>query len=281
MGNGGADGGNGARPPGASGAPGDPPQPEGDLGEMTLRDHLIELRKRLFKVIIAIAIAAVAGWFLYNPVLNFLTHPLRQICHHGRCGQSLTGGKLLLTDPLEGLLLRVRISAYVGLLIAMPVVLWQVWRFVAPGLYRNERRYALLFVGSATLLFLGGAVVAYITLAPALTWLQGIAGHQFFTGYSASKYLRLIVYMMLVFGATFQMPIILITLEAIEVVQPRTLLHHWRWGIVITAVVAAIVTPSSDPFSMFALAIPLWVFYFASILVGVFIERRRRRSFAS
>jgi sec-independent protein translocase protein TatC len=244
---------------------------------MTLRDHLVELRNRLIKAFIAIGIGVALGWFLYVPVLNWLTHPLREICAGKRCGASITGGKLLLTDPLEGLLLRVRVSAYVGLLVAMPVILWQIWRFVAPGLYKNERRYAAVFVGSGSVLFAGGAAVAYYSLPKTLEWLGSIAGGQFVTGYSASKYLQLILYMMLIFGAAFQFPILAITAQAMGMVQARTLFRQWRYGIVVIAIVAALITPSSDPISMFALAIPLWIFYFGSAVIGLIIQRRKAR----
>jgi sec-independent protein translocase protein TatC len=144
-------------------------------------------------------------------------------------------------------------------------------------LYKNERKYALVFVGSGSLLFAGGAYAAYATLPMALQWLSNVAGSEFVTGYSASKYLQLILYMMLIFGAAFQMPIILITAQAMGLVRPRTLLRQWRYGIVIIAVVAALITPSSAPFSMFFLAVPLWVFYFGSALVGLLLQHRKAK----
>lgn len=252
-------------------------EPAAASGEMTLREHLIELRSRLIKAFSAISLGVIAGWFLFDPVISWLTHPLRELCHGAACKNSITGGKLLFTDPLEGLLLRVRVSAYVGLLVAMPVILWQLWRFVAPGLYRNERRYALLFAGAGSVLFAGGALTAYFSLPKALDWLGAVAGSEFVTGYSASKYLRLILYMMLIFGAAFQFPIILVTAQGLGLVQARTLLRQWRYGIVIIAVVAAVITPSSDPISMFALAVPLWLFYFGSALIGLVLQRRKAR----
>lgn len=257
-------------------------KPGGELAEMALREHLVELRSRLFKMVLAVAVGAIAGWFLYEPALRLLLHPLNQVCHSHKCSSqvSVTGDRLLLTDPLEGLLLRVRISAYIGLLIGMPVILWQLWRFIAPGLYKNERRYSLLFVFSATILFVAGAAVAYLSLPKGLEFLQDVAGSHFAVGYTADKYLRLIAYMMLIFGASFQFPIILITLEAVGLVQARTLVRQWRWAIVLVAVVAAIITPSSDPFSFFALAVPMWIFYFLSAAIGAYIQRRQRKQAA-
>jgi sec-independent protein translocase protein TatC len=225
-----------------------------------------------------VAIGVVAGWFLFDPVIHWLIHPLRELCHGNDCKNSITGGKLLFTDPLEGLLLRVRVSSYLGLLVAMPVILWQLWRFVAPGLYKNEKRYALVFVGAGSVLFAGGAIVAYYTLPVALQWLGNVAGSGFVTGYSASKYLRLILYMMLIYGAAFQFPIILITAQGVGLVRPQTLFRQWRYGLVVIAILAALITPSSDPFSMFFLAVPLWVFYFGSAAIGLLVQRRQARA---
>lgn len=248
----------------------------GDEGHMSLLDHLVELRGRLIKCAIAVAIGAAVGWVIFPHILEFLTQPLKEISQN----QSLTGGKLILTDPLEGFLLRVKISAYLGLALAMPVLLWQVWRFVAPGLYANERKYATGFVVSASTLFVAGAAVAYITLPKALDFLGKIAGPSFLSAYTGSKYLTLIVYMMLAFGGGFEFPIGLVFLQLVGVLDSVQLRKFRRFAIVIVFVVAAVITPSTDPFSLFALAIPMCIFYEVSILFGRIRERRRRKAAA-
>src|SRR6478672_2081028 len=175
-------------------------------GRMSLLEHLAELRGRIIKALIAVAIGAVIGWIVYPAVLTFLTEPLKEISNNLR----LTDGKLLLTGPMQGFFLRVKISSYLGIALAMPVILYQLWRFIAPGLYQNERRYALSFVLSATLLFFLGAAVAYYTLPKALQFLASIGGDSFVAAYTGPEYLTLIVYMMLAFGLGFEFPIIVV-----------------------------------------------------------------------
>ena len=244
---------------------------------MSLMEHLVELRSRIIKCVIAVAVGATLGWFLYPWALHVLTHPLEQISK----AHSLTGGKLILTDPLEGFFLRVKISAYIGIGMAMPVVLYQLWSFVAPGLYANERKYALSFVATATVLFLSGAYIAFWTLPKALQFLQSVSGSSFVSAYTGGKYLTLIVYMMLAFGGGFEFPIVLVFLQLVGVVDSRKLRDFRRFAIVIIFVVAAVITPSADPFSLFALAIPMCIFYEVSILFGRFRERRQRKAAAA
>jgi sec-independent protein translocase protein TatC len=240
-------------------------------------DHLVELRGRIIKCAIAVAVGAAIGWIVYPWVLDTLTHPLREIEN----SQSITGGRLLLTDPLEGFFLRIKLSAYIGVAIAMPVLLWQLWQFVSPGLYSNERKYAVAFVASATLLFASGAAIAFWTLPKALEFLQTVAGNSFAYGYSGQKYLTLIVYMMLAFGGGFEFPVLLIFLQLVGVLNSRQLRDFRRYAIVIIFVVAAVITPSADPISLFALAIPMCIFYEISIVFGRIRERRRRKAQAA
>lgn len=243
-------------------------------GHMTLMEHLIELRSRLIKCIVAIALGAVVGWFAYPHVVDILMEPLRDLAKN----HSEVSDKFISFKPLEIFMLRVKISSYMGLVIAMPFVLWQVWKFVAPGLYQNERRYAGAFVASATALFVMGAAVAYFTLTPALTFLQSFGEGDVYFQYSAQEYLTLIVFMMVAFGAGFQFPIVVVALQLVGVVTPQQLAGARRMAIVIVCVVAAVITPSADPISMLALAVPMVVFYEISILIGRVVLRRRLRA---
>lgn len=239
-------------------------------GRMALMDHLIELRSRIIKCAIAIAIGSAVGWILYQPVFNILMGPLERLS-----GDPNVSDKLQVLDPLEGFMLRLKMSAYIGLAICMPYLLWQVWRFISPGLYQNERRYASAFVVSASFLFLFGAAVAYYTLEPALSFLQSVGGDNLVYQYSPTKYLMLIVYMMLAFGLGFEFPIVLVALQLVGVLTPKQLRQFRRFGIVIIFVVAAVITPSADPISLFALAVPMMVFYEISIIIGSIVARRR------
>jgi sec-independent protein translocase protein TatC len=245
-------------------------------GRMTLMEHLLELRRRIIICIIAVSVAAVIGWFLYPPISRFLAHPYNQIA-----SQSITGGTAFLaTSPLEGFAIRIKITAYVAIAFAMPVILWQIWGFVSPGLYKHERRYALPFICSAIVLFILGAYIAYWTLPMALQWLADVGGNNITQAYTAEKYYQLIAYMMLAFGVCFEFPILLIFLQLAGIVPNETLRKYWRHAIVIIAIVVAVATPSNDPISMLALCIPLWLFYGVAVLFGWLRDRRRQRAAA-
>jgi len=235
---------------------------------MTLWEHLAELRTRIVRCVIAVALGAVVGWFLYPYLLAFLLHPYRQL---------IPDADLIATSPLDGLTLRIQMSAYTGIAIAMPVLLWQLWRFITPGLYPHEKKYALPFTISALLLFFLGATVAYFSLNPALHFLIDIGGSSIKPFYTAPSYLKLIMFMMLVFGLGFEFPVILVGLQIAGVVTPAWLAKHRRPALIIILVVVAVITPSGDPISMLALAIPMYVFYEASILIGRYLNRRKRK----
>jgi sec-independent protein translocase protein TatC len=157
--------------------------------------------------------------------------------------------------------------------LASPIILFQIWRFITPGLKASERKYAVPFVSAAFVLFLLGAATAYETLPHALGWLRSVGGPNLQAIYDPIPYLSLILLMMALFGLTFQFPVVLVSLELARVVTPARLLRSWRWAVIIITVVAAVVTPSSDPFSMLALAVPLVVFYFVSIGIGKLFGR--------
>jgi len=252
----------------------DKPSPD----NMTLAEHLGELRRRVIICVVAYLVAATLCVFLYEPILDFLLRPLCNVVatsgpHHSYIVRSGSTCNLFVTSPLDGLSLRVKIALFGGLVLASPVILFQLWRFVTPGLKASERRYAVPFVLSAFVLFLAGAATAYIVLPHALGWLHSVGGPNLQAIYDPIPYLGLILLMMTIFGLTFEFPVVLVSLELAHVVTPIQLLKWWRWAVIIIVVVAAVFTPSSDPFSMFALAIPLVVFYFLSIGIGKLLGR--------
>jgi sec-independent protein translocase protein TatC len=239
---------------------------------MTLVEHLTELRKRLIICVAAVGIGMLIAFFAYDWIFSFLIAPYRDIANDSN---SAFGGDLLQTDPLEGFGVRLKTSGYVGIALAMPVLLWQVWRFVTPGLYPHERRYALPFVVSALVLFVMGAGIAYLTLPQALTFLIDIAGSGFVTAFTAGKYFQLITYMMLAFGIGFEFPIVLVFLQLAGVLDAQALRKARRFAIVGICLLVAVITPSGDPYSMLALSVPMVVFYEISILIGSWIGKRR------
>jgi len=233
---------------------------------MTLAEHLAELRRRLVISVLAFVAGATVAFIFYPHILHWLQEPYCRVAGRRHCGLYITG-------PLDGLSLRVKVAAYGGLFIASPVILWELWRFITPGLRRNERRYALAFVVASLVLFSLGAVVAYYTFPHALGFLDKVGGPSLQAIYDPSKYIGLIIALMTVFGLTFLFPVVLVSLELVGALTPSRLSAWRRWAIVLIVVGAAIITPSGDPFSMLALAVPLYAFYEASILVGKLARR--------
>lgn len=241
-------------------------------GRMTIWEHIAELRTRVIRSVIAVVVGMAVGYMLYPYLIEFLKHPYCDLI-----GKPLEECKFISIDPLEAFATRLKISAYVGIVFAMPVLLWQIWRFVTPGLYPHEKRYAVPFVVSALVLFVFGAWIAYVTLNPALQFLSGQGGDQIVSQYTIDNYVTLIAYMMLAFGVGFEFPVLLVALQIAGVLTPRQLLGWWRQAIVIIAVVAAVITPSADPISMMALAVPMFLFYAIATGLGFLIVRRRRQ----
>jgi len=235
---------------------------------MTIVEHLNELRGRLIKCIVAIAVGGVVVWAFYDPILDFLLAPLQDLD---------PDYKLIVTDPLQGLATRLKIAGYGGIALATPVVLWQVWRFVTPGLYPKERRYALPFVLSGVVLFVMGAALAYWTLPRALDFLISIGGSEVDPLFAVDKYVQLVAYMMLAFGAGFEFPIILIFLQLAGILTPERLASWRRYAIIAIVVIVAVITPSGDPISLTVLSVPMYLFYELSILIGRILRRRRAR----
>ena len=232
---------------------------------MTLVEHLAELRHRLIVSILAVSAGGVVTFAFYNRVLHFFEHPLCQVLHNN-C-------KLYVTSPLDPLSIRFKIAAYGGLVLALPVVLWQLWRFITPGLRASEKRYSVPFVLSSLVFFGLGGFVAWLTFPHALAWLTTIGGTTLHPIYSPQDYLRLIVILMVVFGVAFEFPVVLVFLQVARALTPTTLGRWRRRAIVIITIFSAVATPSSDPFSMLGLAGPMYLFYEGSILVGKILKR--------
>jgi sec-independent protein translocase protein TatC len=235
---------------------------------MTLGEHLAELRNRLIISVSAFTIAAIVVFIIYSHVLRLLQSPYCKVAPKGQC-------QLYVTSPLDGLTLRVHLATYGGLALASPVILWQFWRFITPGLKRNEKRYVIPFIVASIVLFCGGALLAYFTFPHALRFLNAIGGPTLKEIYNPNSYLGLIVALMFVFGVTFEFPVVLVSLELVGVLSPDRLASWRRWAIILITIVAAVITPSGDPFSMLALAVPLYFFYEISIVIGRLLRRGR------
>jgi sec-independent protein translocase protein TatC len=235
--------------------------PKPDPNAMTLYEHLAELRRRLIVSAVAVVLAAIVAYLLFRPILSFLMHPYCQTLPKGPC-------TLKVLSPLDGFATRLKIAGYGGLFLASPVVLFQTWRFVTPGLRASEKRYAVPFVAATIVLFALGAYAAYLTFPHALNFFASQGTSLLSANYTADRYLGLETLLMLAFGVTFEFPVVLVSLELAGVVKPAQLSKVRRIAIIAIVVFAAVVTPSSDPFSMLAMALPMLLFYEGSILIG-------------
>ncbi|MHB1208626.1 MAG: twin-arginine translocase subunit TatC [Acidimicrobiales bacterium] len=232
---------------------------------MTLSEHLAEARYRFMVSLISVFVFGTVAFIFYPEILKVLQEPY--------CRATPQHCTFLVTNPLDGLTLRIKIGVFGGFLLSSPIIFWQAWRFITPGLKAKERRYAVPFVASSILFFSGGVAVAYFIFGRAIKFLEAIGGHSLVTYYNPNQYLSLFVLMMFIFGVTFEFPVVLVALELAGMVTPRQLLRGWRYALITITVVSAVVTPSSDPFSMMALAIPLTVFYFMAIGIGKLLQK--------
>ncbi len=240
------------------------PRPTPDA--MTLLEHLSELRRRLIISVLAFVGGAIICYLFYDQILTFLEHPYHIACathHHSYCSGNLSN-----LAPLQGFTTRLNVCAYGGIVIGLPIILWQLWKFVTPGLKANERRYALPFVVATVTLFVLGGATAYLIYPKGLTWLLQQSGPNVSSLVSVQSYIDLICLLIVVFGAAFEFPAILVGLELAGVLKSATLRRVRRYAFLGIVIVSAVATPSSDVFSMVALVVPLTIFYEASILIG-------------
>ena len=235
-------------------------------GHMTVIEHLAELRSRIITSVVAVGVGAVVAFWQYPRIIDWLSGPYCDIRPADEC-------YFLQTDPLESFSVRITVSVYAGLALAMPVVLLQIWRFVTPGLHPREKRYAVPFVLSAIVLFVLGAGLAFWTVPKALEFLVDIGGDQFQQFFSGSSYLSFLVKMMVGFGIGFEFPILLVFLQLAGLLTPQQLAGARRYAIVGIVVLVAVITPSGDPISLAILSVPMYLFYEASILVGRLLTR--------
>ena len=240
---------------------------------MTLIEHLAELRMRLIRSILAITVGAVIIFAFYDPVLRFLRHPYDHLC---RTQRNLQGKcAFIFTDPLQGFATRVRVAGYGGLVLALPIVMWQIWRFITPALHSREKKYAIPFVISSVVLFLSGGVLAYVFMPKGLQWLISWSGTGTQPAFTPDRYISFVTLVILAFGVGFLFPVLLVFLEVARVITYKQLSSWRRPAIVFVVAAAAILTPGGDLFSNIALAVPMYLFYEISIVIGWIMQRRR------
>jgi sec-independent protein translocase protein TatC len=242
-------------------------------GRMSLTDHLRELRIRLVRSVLAIVVASIVAAFFYDQLFDFLTAPIQSI------EDKYPGLTLNFGGPGDPFTFALKICAMAGLFAASPVWLWNLWGFVAPGLHKREKRYGVAFVAVSVPLFLGGAALAYIFLPRGFDLLIGFNPdpENVANIISLNDYMSFVLRMFLVFGIAFVMPVFLVGLNLAGIVSGRQLLRAWRPVIIGSFVFAAVATPSGDPWTMSALALPMLVLYYIAAFLSVLTDRRRAR----
>lgn len=254
-------------------------------GEMTLFEHLAELRDRLVKSAAAVAVGFVVGFALRSYVIDFIRRPYCNLPDQVRAGPAAVSGgdecALIVLRVLDGLMISIKAAAVVAVVVAAPVVCYQVWRFVTPGLRPVEKRYAVPFLLASWVLFIGGAAFAYFIIPRGLALLLSFAGEGITPVLAAHEYLNFMLFTLTAFGLSFEFPLILLMLILTGVVGSQELRKYRRHAMFGTFVAAAIITPTGDPFTMSAMAVPLVAFYEGCVLVARLLERRRGRAAAA
>jgi sec-independent protein translocase protein TatC len=244
---------------------------------MTLVAHLTELRNRVAKALLALALGAVVGFLWYDRgLLEFLTRPYCSVPPELRF-QGSEDCQLVVLDVFGGVLLRLKIGLIAGAVLSSPFWLYQLWAFITPGLKRAEKRYTVAFVAASTTLFALGAVLAYVTLYKGLELLLTLAGDEVAFQLTAPDYLGFVISLLVAFGLSFELPLIAVALNLVGVLSHAALARSRRWIFFLTIVFAAFITPTQDPFTMLAMALPMVLLFEMAIQIARFVDRRRAR----
>jgi sec-independent protein translocase protein TatC len=249
---------------------------------MTLREHLGELRNRLFKALLALGVGAVVGYVVFPYVLDLLIEPYCSALD--TLGGAVSGDVddpddcgLVALRPLEPFSVRMKTAVVLGLFVGGPVIFDQRWRFITPGLTKSERRYALPFVVLSQVMFAVGIGFAYLVIPQGLRILLFLGGDRIQPLLSAQEYLSFFLTMSVAFGLVFELPLVLIFLAMVGVVRAEMLRNARPYAVVVMVVAAAFITPTTDAVTLLLMAGPMLLFYELSILAAVLIERARRR----
>lgn len=249
--------------------------PKASSGEMPFLDHLEELRWRIIYALGAVLVGVGLGFFLASQfdVIGFLAKPVIPL---------IPEHKLVYTHPSEGFTIILDCAVTFGLVLASPIIIYQVWAFLAPALHVHEKRVGLGVLFSGVFLFVAGAALAYFVVVPlALPWLFGFAGPSLVPLITAEDYFNFLMAMVLTFGVSFELPIVICALAALGIVTPQFLNKYRRHAIVLILVIGAFLTPGDMVWTTIALAVPLYALYELSVLAALVIYRRKQKRLAA
>jgi sec-independent protein translocase protein TatC len=252
-----------------------PQGPVGEGGRMALVDHFRELRARLMKSVLALVVATIASFFVYDQLLELVTGPFNDA--RDMLGSD-TKTVIYVSGVGGGLMIQLKLCALSGLILSSPVWLYQLWAFVLPGLHRNERRWTLVFVAIAGPLFAAGVALGYYVLPKGLQVLISFTPADMQNLNDFNDFFSFMVRMLLVFGISLEIPFFVVLLNLAGVVSGKTLGRYRPWIILGTFVFAAVATPSTDPISMLLLAFPMLALFLVSEIIARLVDRRRSRS---
>lgn len=237
-------------------------------GRMTFLEHLDELRKRIMRSLIAVVITFGVAWAFREEIYRFLAQPIYAVVD-----------RLIVTAPTEPFTIYLKVCFTASIFLAVPFILLQVWLFIAPGLYRREKKFALPFLFSSTVLFvLGGMFAYYVVLPPALNFLLMEFGREFQALINVMEYFDFILLIILGMGIIFQLPVLVAFLSMFGLVTPGFLWKNFRYAFLIITIIAAVVSPTTDPFNLFLWTGPMVILYLISIVVSWIFKRRRVRT---
>lgn len=234
-------------------------QTESDEKVMPFLDHLEELRRRLLIAVAAIFIFSLICYFFSRQIMDILLRPFPH------------DEKLIFLSPTEGFMIYIKISLFAGLILSLPILFYQLWKFISPGLYQKERTYTIRIVFFSTFFFMTGALFCYFVVVPyGLNFLLSFAGDQIVPTIQIKEYLKFVTLLIFVFGIVFELPLLSFFLTKLGLVTPQLLRTKRRYGIVAIFIAAAVLTPTTDMVSQLLLAIPLMILYEISIWVSKF-----------
>lgn len=243
-----------------------PPQP--DPSAMSIWEHLDELRSRIIKAAVALVVCFFVTLYFTSDIIDYLAHPYTDV-----------GGQILNVEPTGNVVLYFRVALMGAGILAIPFITYQLFMFIIPGLTKKERNWVLSAIPFTTLFFLAGVAFAWFVMLPAaIEFLFGFKNDVFTNTWSAQRYFAFITSILFWMGVAFEMPVVLFVIARLGLIGPRVLIENWRFAVVIISVIAAVITPTVDPFNMLLVMAPMLVLYIISIVLVSIAERRVKRN---